>query len=472
MTEAETIVWREARGCRPECLPDEQWYEFRRDGGVFCRAPANGFNWDIWCDFRPVDGPFLKVSALTASASEPAPDLIRQARDWISDNIREGDTAGFALLGKLASPVPASEPEPVAWPELDAVQQQARHVALGLAGKADTSRAISVLLEMVIALRPPTLASEPEPVAKLRELHRQEHAKLGDMLLDKSEDGKAAANWQGGKVNGIATAIASLANPVPTPDSGAVEAAKPIIDLVKALEGPYGFDDDMPVDARHFGRYNDFPTLTFGDLRRFVAALEAPWQKPGRAAQAQAGEKPDFPADEQSGETSHGAISGAPEKLVERCIEIAHDHLEIDGDGEGSFIRSSSVDDAVRAVLSAALSHPSNGGAVEALLLQLRGCLSRAEDGTVSVPVEYIEGSIAALSHPADGWRDIRTAPRDGSRFLAWGSFYEEDPPGFAITHRFVSGKGCGGWWVVNALPFYPKLWMPVAAPAAKPEGE
>lgn len=47
-------------------------------------------------------------------------------------------------------------------------------------------------------------------VTVLHELHVAEHAKLGEMLLDKSEDGQSKANWQGGRVNGIGAAISAL----------------------------------------------------------------------------------------------------------------------------------------------------------------------------------------------------------------------------------------------------------------------
>lgn len=47
-------------------------------------------------------------------------------------------------------------------------------------------------------------------VEALRILHRSEHAKLGELLIDKSNEGVSAANWQGGKVNGIAAAIEAL----------------------------------------------------------------------------------------------------------------------------------------------------------------------------------------------------------------------------------------------------------------------
>ncbi len=47
-------------------------------------------------------------------------------------------------------------------------------------------------------------------VKALQELHAAEHAKLGEMLLDKSEDGQSKANWQGGRVNGIGAAMSAL----------------------------------------------------------------------------------------------------------------------------------------------------------------------------------------------------------------------------------------------------------------------
>lgn len=59
------------------------------------------------------------------------------------------------------------------------------------------------------------VASDTELRSRLWVLHKIEHAKLGEMLLDKSPDGIAAANWQGGKVNGIVAAISAL-NPSET----------------------------------------------------------------------------------------------------------------------------------------------------------------------------------------------------------------------------------------------------------------
>ena len=44
-------------------------------------------------------------------------------------------------------------------------------------------------------------------VERLQQLYDEQHRILGEMLLDKSEEGQAKANWQGGKVNGIAAAL-------------------------------------------------------------------------------------------------------------------------------------------------------------------------------------------------------------------------------------------------------------------------
>ena len=46
----------------------------------------------------------------------------------------------------------------------------------------------------------------------------------------------------------------------------------------------------------------------------------------------------------------------ARETLVERCVELAKSHLEIDGDGEGPFVRFDSIENAVCAVVDEAAS--------------------------------------------------------------------------------------------------------------------
>lgn len=57
---------------------------------------------------------------------------------------------------------------------------------------------------------------------------------------------------------------------------GLVEACAPIVAIVDALDKVHGFPDDKPVDTRHMGgKYNDWPGLTWGDLRTIRAAIAA-----------------------------------------------------------------------------------------------------------------------------------------------------------------------------------------------------
>ncbi|MDX0572130.1 hypothetical protein GOD68_18040 [Sinorhizobium medicae] len=53
-------------------------------------------------------------------------------------------------------------------------------------------------------------------IARLQQIHDEQHSILGQMLLDKSEEGQSASNWQGGKVNGISSAISALSTPADT----------------------------------------------------------------------------------------------------------------------------------------------------------------------------------------------------------------------------------------------------------------
>lgn len=84
----------------------------------------------------------------------------------------------------------------------------------------------------------------------------------------------------------------------------------------------------------------------------------------------------------------------------------------------------------------------------------------------------------AALSHPADGWRDIESAPTDGTQLrVRYEDGTVEDGVYFSAERYCVLGAPQGsrgpGWVSTEAgnLPVDdPDAWMPL--PAAKPEGE
>lgn len=76
----------------------------------------------------------------------------------------------------------------------------------------------------------------------------------------------------------------------------------------------------------------------------------------------------------------------------------------------------------------------------------------------------------AALSHSADGWRGMSSAPKDGSRILTVRRF--GDNLCEAAIVRWSQDES--EWWDDDADQFaYPDLWMPLAAPLdAKAERE
>lgn len=61
----------------------------------------------------------------------------------------------------------------------------------------------------------PSPVDSRELIERLQQIHDEQRSVLGQMLLDKSEEGQRASNWQGGKVNGIASAIAALSRSTP-----------------------------------------------------------------------------------------------------------------------------------------------------------------------------------------------------------------------------------------------------------------
>lgn len=162
-----------------------------------------------------------------------------------------------------------------------------------------------------------------------------------------------------------------------------------------------------------------------------------------------------------TGEPSDGPVTTYPypaqpevqagasaETTVEKLVEIVREQLEIDGDGEGPFIRFDSIEAAVRAVLSA--TRPAEAQAVP------------------------------------EGWRDMASAPKDGTRILlkvvtfAWSSDVCQhvatgDQAIEARWATWMNGDSDGAWrkWCGNARTFstdgalVPLGWLPL--PAASP---
>lgn len=89
--------------------------------------------------------------------------------------------------------------------------------------------------------------------------------------------------------------------------------------------------------------------------------------------------------------------------------------------------------------------------------------------GIASTPTNYdaIARAILTDREARSGWRDIASAPKDGSKFLAW------HPDGYADFFHWQSHANVG--WRDNFIQVYregagPTHWMPIpAAPSASP---
>jgi hypothetical protein len=110
-------------------------------------------------------------------------------------------------------------------------------------------------------------------IEKLQNLHDEQHSILGQMLLDKSEEGQRASNWQGGKVNGIATAISALSvSPLSAGDAGEIERLRTALEFYADESRWEHFSEDE--QAKYYCRNSG---SVFGHDMGFTAraALEA-----------------------------------------------------------------------------------------------------------------------------------------------------------------------------------------------------
>lgn len=93
-----------------------------------------------------------------------------------------------------------------------------------------------------------------------------------------------------------------------------------------------------------------------------------------------------------------------------------------------------------------------------------------AQCGYVTVSaseLEYLAGRVAILSSALAGaeWRPIETAPKDGTKFLAWPCFLQANMAAAVETswYRHPSVEG----WTTDAIDcgdyeFEPTIWMPI----------
>jgi len=73
--------------------------------------------------------------------------------------------------------------------------------------------------------------------------------------------------------------------------------------------------------------------------------------------------------------------------------------------------------------------------------------------------------ALASLTQADDGWRDIKDAPRDGTRVL----LYAKE---FSVAHFKKNGRTGEQWWETDEGTCYlsPTHWRPLP-PAPKPQG-
>lgn len=278
-------------------------------------------------------------------------------------------------------------------------------------------------------------ASEPEPVAKLDwsnfedlKLNTSWRPQLQELIwtamlhLDHEGDADEDAGEQ--IIERLLLALrTALAHPVPTPD-GAVEARQ-------------GLSEEMLARAWDVFRDKSAEGSQIVALSHAIAAaLETPWQKPGRAAQAQAGEKPDFPADEQSGETSHGAVTDALERY--RAQEPFGGDMV--SNPQGTWVR---FDDAMAKIAALSVAQaPAQQGVTDdrierACRIHNVGWSLWPEPQKKTAREVMRLALAAALSHPADGWRDIESSVEcHGLDTPERVCFYEQD---FYVLSNFSS---------------------------------
>lgn len=137
---------------------------------------------------------------------------------------------------------------------------------------------------------------------------------------------------------------------------------------------------------------------------------------------------------------------------IERLVEVARDHLEIDYDGDEAHVRSDSIEAAVRAIFAAL--HPSNETTAEPVGYLVQGFDGQPfyapdreqydRQGHVVIPV-YARPP----KQVDDGWHIVETAPRDSRWVWLWNK-HCDNPERAAQRYRWsthYSVFGLSGCW-------------------------
>lgn len=74
---------------------------------------------------------------------------------------------------------------------------------------------------------------------------------------------------------------------------------------------------------------------------------------------------------------------------------------------------------------------------------------------------DIVEPLYAAPSAP-EGWQPIETAPKDGTKILAWSGFWEKH---HLVRWNQGENAWCEGSWCFGSVP--DMVWMPLPAPPA-----
>lgn len=113
-----------------------------------------------------------------------------------------------------------------------------------------------------------------------------------------------------------------------------------------------------------------------------------------------------------------GARPAPPQDAaVEKLVEIAREHLEIDGDGEGPFIRFDSIENAVRAVLAATRPAEAQAAAeVEVSPTSVLSITSAALSESNNVLMAVHEWQAGSEMLPLDLWARVRDVLRKAGR--------------------------------------------------------